>query len=156
MKKIWAPWRSKFIYHRALKGCIFCRALKAKQDKKHFILDRTEFSFSILNIYPYNNGHLMVAPKRHKGSLEDLSREELCDLMMLVQKSIKKIKKALKPHGYNIGINMGKIAGAGFPGHLHIHIVPRWQGDTNFMPVLTHAKIVSESLDSLYKRLKQC
>ncbi len=156
MKKIWAPWRSKFIYHRTQKGCIFCRAVKAKQDKKCFIIDRTEFSFSILNIYPYNNGHIMVAPKRHKGSFGDFSKEELSDLMMLVQKSVKKIQNTLKPHGYNIGINMGKIAGAGVPGHLHIHIVPRWQGDTNFMPVLTQTKIISESLNSLYKRLKQC
>ena len=110
----------------------------------------------MLNIYPYNNGHLMIAPYRHKGSLQDLNEYEMLELMVLTKKSVKELDKILKPDGYNIGINLGKVAGAGFPGHLHVHIVPRWNGDTNFMPVLTKTKIISESLDSLYKRLKKC
>lgn len=110
----------------------------------------------MLNLYPYNNGHLMVAPKRHKSALGDLRVEELTDLMLLLNQTTELIGKALKPDGYNIGINMGKVAGAGYPGHLHIHIVPRWAGDTNFMPVIANTKIISESLDALYKRLKSC
>ena len=154
MKKLWAPWRSKFIYQRKRKGCIFCKAAKAKDDKKYFVIERSKFSFSMLNIYPYNNGHLMVAPYRHKGSLVDFNKDELCDLMLLAQKSLRLIEKALTPDGYNLGFNTGKIAGAGFSGHLHMHIVPRWQGDTNFMPVLAQTKVISESLNSLYRRLK--
>lgn len=154
MKNIWAPWRSKFIYTRKRDKCIFCKAAKAKRDKKYFVIERSSLSFSVLNMYPYNNGHLMIAPYRHRGSFKDFSRDELCDLMLLTQKSLGLIDKVLKPDGYNLGFNIGKIAGAGFPGHLHMHIVPRWQGDTNFMPVLTQAKIISESLNSLYKRLK--
>ena len=156
MKKIWAPWRSQFIYSRKRKGCIFCQGKNAKDDKKHFILERTELSFSMLNIFPYNNGHIMIAPKRHKASMKELNTDELTDLMLLLKKTLKALDKVLKPEGYNIGINEGKIAGAGFPGHVHIHIVPRWSGDTNFMPVLSHTKIISESLDSLYQRLKKC
>jgi ATP adenylyltransferase len=156
MKKIWAPWRSQFIYSRKRKGCIFCQGRDARDDKKHFVLKRTELSFSMLNIFPYNNGHIMIAPKRHKASIKDLKPDELTDLMLLLKKTLKSLDKLLKPEGYNIGINEGRIAGAGFPGHVHIHIVPRWSGDTNFMPVLSHTKIVSESLDSLYQRLKKC
>jgi ATP adenylyltransferase len=156
MKKIWAPWRSRFIYDRKRKGCIFCNALSSGKDEKSFILKRTKLSFAILNIYPYNNGHIMIAPKRHKPSLTKLTKEELTDLMLLLNESTEAITKVLKPDGYNIGVNIGKVAGAGFPGHIHIHIVPRWGGDTNFMPVLSHTKVISESLNSLYKRLRGC
>lgn len=153
MKKIWAPWRSKFIYDRKAKGCIFCKAANAKDYKRHYVVGKTDFCFSILNIYPYNNGHIMLAPYRHKGSILDFTQEELSDLMALAQESVRLIDKVLAPDGYNFGFNIGKLAGAGFPGHLHVHIVPRWQGDTNFMPVLAHTKVISESLGSLYKRL---
>jgi len=155
MKKIWAPWRSKFIYDRKLKGCIFCHGRDSKSPKKSFVIKKTTHSFSMLNIYPYNNGHIMVSPKRHVSSLEKLSSDELQDIMKLVNESTKALTKVLKPEGFNIGANIGKVAGAGFPGHVHIHIVPRWLGDTNFMPVLTDTKIISESLDSLYNRLKK-
>lgn len=154
MKKIWAPWRSQFIYNRRKKGCIFCHGRDSKTDKKSFVLKRTANSFSMLNVYPYNNGHVMVAPKRHKRALRDLTTEELTDLMLLLNQTIDVIDKALKPDGYNIGINIGKTAGAGYPGHVHIHIVPRWAGDTNFMPVLSNTKVISESLSCLYRRLK--
>ena len=107
----------------------------------------------MLNKYPYNNGHVMVAPYRHVGDLNGLDSEEMLDMMMLVKKTIKSLTKALKPHGYNIGANIGKISGAGFDGHIHIHIVPRWQGDTNFMPITAGTKIISESLDAMYKAL---
>jgi ATP adenylyltransferase len=155
MKKIWAPWRSKFIYLRKREGCIFCKARDAKNTKKHFVLKKSRFSFAMLNIYPYNNAHLMVAPKRHTRSLELLEEKELLDLMMLVNEMTRLLERCLKPDGYNIGINIGKVAGAGYPGHVHVHIVPRWQGDTNFMPVLADTKVMSESLDGLYKRLSK-
>jgi ATP adenylyltransferase len=109
----------------------------------------------MLNLYPYNNGHIMVAPKSHKPTLESLSAKEIADLMALVNKSTVLIRKVLRPQGFNIGINIGKISGAGYPGHIHIHIVPRWNGDTNFMPVFSDVKIISESLNQLYDRLKK-
>lgn len=155
MDKLWAPWRSKYIYLRKRTGCIFCGVKKEKNTKKRYILERSTHSFSILNLFPYNNGHVMVAPYRHVKSLELLSKEELLDLMDLVNASKVRMDKKLKPHGYNIGINVGKIGGAGFAGHAHIHIVPRWAGDTNFMPLIAGTKIVSESLEAMYDILKK-
>jgi len=154
MNKIWAPWRSKFIYLRNKKGCIFCGNKSGSKHNRH-VIDRSKYSFSILNLYPYNNGHIMVAPYRHVKSLELLSNAEISDLMKLVNKTKIKLDKALKPDGFNIGINLGKVGGAGYAGHLHIHIVPRWVGDTNFMPVLSGTKVVSESLDAMSGLLKK-
>ncbi|MCX5678215.1 MAG: HIT domain-containing protein [Candidatus Omnitrophica bacterium] len=154
MDKLWAPWRSKYIYLRKRTGCIFCGAKKEADAKRRYILERSEHSFSILNIFPYNNGHVMVAPYRHVKSLELLSSEELLDMMRLVNKTKAILDRKLKPHGYNIGLNIGKTAGAGYAGHLHIHIVPRWTGDTNFMPVTAGSRVISESLDAVYRLLK--
>jgi len=154
MKKIWAPWRSKYIYSRKRTGCIFCGKGASNKNDRH-VIDRSKHSFSMLNLYPYNNGHVMIAPYRHVKSLELLSDAEIADLMRLVNKTKIKIDKALKPDGYNIGINLGKIGGAGYAGHVHIHIVPRWAGDTNFMPVLSGTKVVSESLDAMSGLLKK-
>ena len=109
----------------------------------------------MLNIYPYNNGHVMVSPIRHVRSLEHLSEEEVCDLMKLVVKTKMVLDKKLKPHGYNIGFNVGKAGGAGFAGHMHIHIVPRWTGDTNFMPMIANTKVLSDSLDAIYKLFRR-
>ena len=109
----------------------------------------------MLNLYPYNNGHVMVAPYRHVKSLELLSQAELVDLMKLVNEMKTDIDKKLKPHGFNIGLNVGRVGGAGFAGHVHIHVVPRWTGDMNFMPVVSSTKIISESLDAMYKLLKR-
>lgn len=155
MDKLWAPWRSRYIYKRSRRDavCIFCSKVRAKRDSDNFILCRKGHSFSILNIYPYNNGHIMVAPYRHVNDLSRLNEAEIVDIMLLVIDSKRLLNKTLKPDGYNIGINLGKVAGAGFEGHIHIHIVPRWLGDTNFMPVLNGTKIISESLKELYKRL---
>lgn len=155
MKTIWAPWRSKFIYKRRHDICIFCKARDSRSRKKSFVIEKTEHSFSMLNLYPYNNGHIMVVPKRHKSSLEKLSLSELADLMGLLNKTTGLLSRVLRPEGYNIGVNIGKVSGAGFPGHVHIHVVPRWEGDTNFMPVFSGSKIMAESLDSLYRRLKK-
>ena len=157
MERIWAPWRSKYIYLRNPKKCIFCvgKGRECLADQKKYILKVSKFAFSMLNRYPYNNAHVMVAPKRHVKSLELLKKEEIADLMNLVNFTKKKIDKLLKPDGYNIGFNVGKLAGAGFAKHVHIHIVPRWTGDTNFMPVISNAKVVSDSLDNMYNLLAE-
>lgn len=137
------------------RGCIFCIGkMKKTGDAKKHVLKRTCHSFSVLNRYPYNTAHVMVAPYRHVKALEILSEKELLDLMNLVNYTKKKIDKLLKPDGYNIGINIGKVAGAGFPGHVHIHIVPRWGGDTNFMPVAANTKVISYPLADIWKLLK--
>lgn len=154
MDKLWAPWRSKYIYMRKHKGCIFCGSRSEACDKKKHIICRTKHSFAMLNLYPYNNGHVMVAPYRHVKSLDALSNIELVDLFKLLNKVKSLIDKKLKPHGYNIGINLGRIGGAGFAGHVHIHIVPRWAGDTNFMPITAGTKVISESLEAMHKLLK--
>ena len=148
MDRLWAPWRSKYIHSRKKKKCIFCRPTD-------YVLEKTKHSFSILNLYPYNNGHVMVAPKRHVKSLEYLRPEELKDLMALVIRTKKILDKKLKPHGYNIGLNIGKVGGAGFAGHVHVHIVPRWEGDNNFMPAACGTKVISESLDAMRKLFRK-
>jgi len=155
MDKIWAPWRKHYISVKKPKRCIFCVGKKPlASDRKKYILKRGKYAFSILNCFPYNNAHVMVAPYRHVKSLELLNDAELLDLWKLVGYTKKKIDAALKPAGYNIGLNIGKVAGAGFPGHAHVHIVPRWQGDTNFMPVVSGMKVVSYSLDAMRNLLK--
>jgi len=152
MDKLWAPWRSKYIYLRGNKKCIFCGNAKRPAHRR-YIINRSRHSFAMLNLYPYNNGHVMIAPYRHVSSLEDLTDKEMADMMRLVTKIKILLDKRLKPHGYNIGINIGKISGAGFTGHLHIHIVPRWTGDTNFMPIIANTKVVSESLEAMHELL---
>lgn len=156
MEKLWAPWRSKYIYRRQHGRCIFCgtRRPHPAADRKRYILARSRHAFSILNLYPYTNGHVMVAPFRHVKSIELLTAAEMADLMQLVASHKRLLDKHLKPDGYNIGMNIGKIGGAGFDGHCHIHIVPRWAGDTNFMPIIAGTKIVSESLEAMYRLLK--
>lgn len=153
MKKLWAPWRIGYV-QKQNKGCIFCQASKSRQDKKYYVVYRSKFCFSILNTFPYNNGHIMVAPYRHKGDISDLTNDELMDLIKVLKISQKQLNKVLRPHAYNIGINIGQYAGAGFADHLHVHIVPRWKGDVNFMPVIFDTKVISQSLSQLYKKLK--
>jgi len=154
MDKLWAPWREKFILCEKHPGCFLCRTAKENEDRKNLILCRGKKCFVILNRYPYNNGHLMVAPFRHVGKLEDLKEDESTELLKISQLCIKAIKSGMKPHGINLGMNLGKISGAGVADHIHLHIVPRWQGDTNFMPILAETKIVSVGLSSTYRILK--
>jgi ATP adenylyltransferase len=154
LDKLWAPWREKFILCQKEPGCFFCKTAKEKKDEKNLILLRGSKSFVILNRYPYNNGHLMVAPYRHVGKLESLNEEELPELLKLSQLCVKIIKAGLRPHGLNLGMNLGKVSGAGVADHLHLHIVPRWTGDTNFMPILAETKLVSVGLKQTYKLLK--
>jgi len=127
--------------------CIFC-------EKKEYVLKETRHAMVMLNLFPYNPGHLMVAPKRHVANLEDLTDEESKEIMELTQKSIKVLKKIANPDGFNVGINIGRVAGAGFEGHIHIHIVPRWNGDTNFMPIIGETKVIPEGIEKTYKKLK--
>jgi ATP adenylyltransferase len=154
MKNLWAPWRKEFILGKKEKGCIFCKRLRQKKDKENLILFRGKKSFVILNRFPYNSGHLMVSPIRHVGKLEQLRKDELSELVFLCQKAVKIMKDALKPDGLNLGMNLERSSGAGIADHLHIHIVPRWDGDTNFMPVLTDTKLISLSLEDVYRQLK--
>lgn len=156
MDKLWAPWRSKYIYSRKRKKCIFCSARIPRNDKSRYIIERSAHSFAMLNLYPYNNGHVMVAPFRHVKSIEMLTAAEITDLMRLVNIIKLRLDRKISPHGYNIGFNIGKVAGAGFAGHIHVHIVPRWAGDTNFMPMTANTRVMSESLDAMYKLLKVC
>ncbi len=157
MDKLWAPWRVKYVTELIgkTKGCVFCRMLKEKNDKKNLILLRSALSFTVLNLYPYNNGHLLILPKRHVDDLSKLSKEETADLFELLNYSRGLLDKIMKPAGYNVGMNLGRAAGAGFPGHLHIHVVPRWKYDVNFMPVLAQTKVISASLKALYEKLTQ-
>jgi len=152
MKRLWAPWRIGYVQKKN-KSCIFCRAAKSRLDKKYYVVHRSKFCFSVLNVFPYNNGHIMIAPNRHRGDIADLTSDELLDLIKVLKISQRQLNKVLRPQAYNIGINIGKEAGAGFAGHLHIHIVPRWKGDVNFMPVVFGSKVISQSLKQLHEKL---
>lgn len=136
-------------------GCIFCTYPAQARDEDHYILYRSEHCFVILNIYPYNNGHLMIAPYQHKPSIEELDAATLTDLMATAQRCLRAFRAAMQPHGFNMGINQGRVAGAGIADHVHFHIVPRWNGDTNFMPVLADVKIMPDYLRNTYRQLRQ-
>jgi len=155
LERLWAPWREKFILCEKQPGCFLCRTARENQDRKNLILFRGKRCFVILNRYPYNNGHLMVAPFRHVGKLEDLKEEEATELWKISQLCVKALKSGLKPQGINLGMNLGKVSGAGVADHIHLHIVPRWQGDTNFMPVLAETKLISVGLSNTYRLLKR-
>ncbi len=152
-KQLWAPWREEVIYQRKQRQCIFCVKPKEKKDSRNYIFMRRRHSFAMLNIYPYNNGHTLVVPYRHVKTLQSLTQREMAALMTHVQECQKLLKKILHPDGFNVGLNEGRVAGAGFKDHIHLHIVPRWSGDTNYMPVLTGTKVISESLEMLYRKL---
>ena len=154
MEKIFAPWRIRYIEAPKYEGCIFCDFPKENRDEEKLILYRGKRCFIIMNNYPYNPGHVMIAPYRHVGNLEELNDEETLEMMKLSQKVIKAIRKAMNPDGFNLGINIGKVAGAGIEDHVHLHIVPRWNGDTNFMPVLADVRVIPEAVEDSYKKIK--
>lgn len=156
MRWLWAPWRITYILHVDSKkeGCIFCNKPKEEKDEENFILYRGKYSFVIMNLFPYNSGHLMVAPYKHTGNFEELTDEEGFELFKLTRECVRILREVMEPHGFNIGVNLGRPAGAGYEDHLHVHIVPRWNGDTNFMPVLADVKVVPEGLRETYKKLK--
>ncbi len=137
----------------ALPGCIFCAALAADDDRRTLIVHRGKLAFLILNAFPYASGHLMAAISRHGCSLEDATPAELGETMALVQSAIRALRATYRPDGFNVGINHGRVAGAGVPDHLHVHVVPRWNGDTSFMPVIGETKVLPETLETTYDRL---
>lgn len=154
MERIWAPWRIEYIERPKEGACILCQKPGENNDEANFILYRGQNNFVILNAFPYSPGHLMVAPYRHIANLQDLTDDEIKEHLDVVKRAVKLLTEALKPAGFNIGLNIGKVAGAGIEYHLHTHIVPRWQGDVNFMPVLSNTRVISEALAATYKRLK--
>ena len=153
MERLWAPWRMEYILNSKPAGCIFCLGDLAASDRHNLVLHRTPLSFVMLNRYPYTNGHLWCAPFSHAADLEGLTTEEKNDLFNLVRLSCNVLKNAVSPQGLNLGINLGKAAGAGVEEHLHVHIVPRWNGDTNFMSVTADLRVVPESLMATYELL---
>ena len=158
MERLWTPWRAEFVTGQAggrgAPTCFLCENPTLDKDDEVYILHRAERSFVILNLYPYNTGHLMVAPYEHIGALEELPPETGAEMWMLAQRSVGIIKGEYGPDGFNVGMNIGRLAGAGVPGHLHLHVVPRWGGDTNFMAVVGETKLLPESLDQTYARLR--
>jgi len=158
VERIWSPWRMAYI--QAAKeqgddgGCIFCDLPAEGDDVRTMILARGELAFVIVNSFPYNPGHLMVAPFRHVGAFTSLEAAELADVDALVARSIRALEQEMEPHGYNLGMNLGRVAGAGIPDHVHWHLVPRWNGDTNFMPVVGQTRVLPELLEETYARLR--
>jgi ATP adenylyltransferase len=154
MKFIWAPWRIQYIRSEKPKGCILCDKPAEDKDKDNYILYRGVKNFIMLNAFPYNPGHLLVAPYRHTGNMDELTAAERNEHYELVSRSIKVLKEAMNPGGFNIGANLGKVAGAGIEEHFHSHIVPRWNGDNNFVPVLADVRVVPQALAETYKALR--
>ena len=157
MKSIWAPWRSAYILgtDEPEPGCILCsRAHCGKGLQREMgVLFHSSHSYVMLNKFPYTGGHLMVVPNHHVADMDDLTEEEYLDLMNLVRTSVRLLRRAFSPHGFNVGINLGRVAGAGIDDHIHIHVVPRWNGDNNFMPVVADTRVVSQSLEAVYDAL---
>lgn len=157
---LWAPWRLAYVASTDPKptpksACFLCDYREGTADREHLVLLRSTHAFVVLNRFPYNNGHLLVAPLAHKGDLRDLTPEESADCQRLLERMISAQEAVMKPDGFNIGLNLGRVAGAGLPGHLHWHIVPRWNGDANFMPVISDTKVIPQSLDALYELLSK-
>ncbi len=154
MKKLWAPWRAQYILGPKEKGCLLCRISGENKDEENYVLWRGELGYIMMNLYPYNAGHLMIVPYRHEKNLQNLDDRESGELMRLAQMSIRALKESMRPQGFNLGMNLGTIAGAGIEEDIHLHVVPRWRGDTNFMPVSASTKVISQSLEETYRALK--
>lgn len=153
MEYLFTPWRMEYIRSAKKDGCIFCEMLE-QDDREGLILYRGRHAFLVLNRYPYNNGHFMSAPYRHVGTLEALSGEEMAEMMALVTRGLTALRQAWNPEGFNIGANIGKVAGAGVKDHVHMHVVPRWLGDTNFMPLFAGTRVIPQTLEETYDELK--
>ena len=159
MEQLWAPWRAQYVREgsqreKAESGCFLCDGLTApeSEDRDHLVVWRRPHSVVVLNRFPYNNGHMLVAPIVHRGTLGELSGEDLTEPVETLKQVIAILDRMIRPQAYNVGLNQGKAAGAGLPGHLHWHVVPRWDGDTNFMPILGQTKVIVESLLEFYDR----
>jgi ATP adenylyltransferase len=151
---LWAPWRMEYIKSPKEEGCIFCNRIQQDNDRENLIVFRGVRAFVIMNKYPYNNGHLMIVPYHHEAEIENLNAAESQEIMALLQASVRALRKVMSPHGFNVGMNLGKYAGAGIDDHLHFHVVPRWDADTNFMPIIGHTKVVSEGLWETWEKLR--
>jgi ATP adenylyltransferase len=155
MEKLFSPWRLRYIVSpRRQQGCVFCRAFRGRRDRDNLVLTRGRAAFVILNKYPYNNGHLMVVPAAHLADLLDTPQDVLAELMELAVRCEAALRQVYRPTGINLGMNVGRSAGAGIEGHLHLHLVPRWDGDTNFMSVVHGTRVIPESLQTTYRRLR--
>lgn len=154
MDLLWSPWRMEYILEAKTRECVFCDKLIHGDDEAEHVLTRGCYAFIALNRYPYNNGHLLIIPYAHAPSTENLPPETLTEMMLLVNQGVAALRLAMQPEGFNIGINLGKAAGAGIEPHLHIHVVPRWNGDTSFMSTIGDTRTIPESLDQTYRRLK--
>lgn len=152
-ERIWAPWRIEYILGEKPSGCIFCQKPKENKDTENFILYRGKKNFVLLNVFPYNPGHLMVVPYRHIGKLEDMEPEERNEHYEIVTRAVTALRAATRTDNFNIGMNLGKVSGAGIDDHIHTHIVPRWNGDNNFMSVLAETRVISESMEAVYNQL---
>ena len=151
---LWAPWRKTYISHiPKIRGCLFCKILTGRNDRRNLLVKRSQHAFAVLNRYPYNNGHVMIVPNRHVRLFSQLKDVELLGLMRLQDEMLKGLRTCIHPHGFNVGTNLGRVGGAGVPGHIHVHLVPRWLGDNNFMPAIGGTKVISQSLSSLYQAL---
>lgn len=161
MKRLWAPWRIEYILdEKKHMGCLFCdisleKGKSMTKDKKNLILYRGKYCFVLMNKYPYNNGHLMVVPYHHTPTFEGLSDKALFELIKTVKQSVDVLKRAINPDGFNLGINFGKVAGAGMESHMHLHIVPRWAGDTDSMPIIAETRVMPEHLQKTYNKVKK-
>jgi ATP adenylyltransferase len=157
MERMWSPWRAQHVERAealpAAEESIFARLAAEQRDQKNYILWRGVHVFVIMNLYPYNNGHLLIVPYRVVADYEELSRDEQIELAVTLDRCIRWLREALNPEGFNVGMNLGKAAGAGMPDHLHMHVVPRWRGDTNFMPAIGDVKVIPESLEDTYRKL---
>ena len=155
MEHLFAPWRMEYIGRGPEPGCLFCRVREAdpSQDRENLVLWRGPDALVMMNRFPYNNGHLMVAPRAHAGDLADLDDGQTLALMQALRRSLGVLRAAMSPEGFNVGANLGRVAGAGIPDHVHLHVVPRWNGDTNFMPVLGETKVIGEHLERTWETL---
>ncbi len=157
MDQLWAPWRLAYVANAAASRdadeCFICKGLAAADDRANLIALRGPRSVVLLNRFPYNNGHLLIAPNAHKGQLRDLDDAEMLEMQQVLARMADVLGALMRPDGFNAGLNLGRVAGAGLPGHLHWHLVPRWNGDTNFMPVLADVRVIAQSLESLYDLL---
>jgi ATP adenylyltransferase len=155
--RIWAPWRLSYVKDASKdieEECIFCAKPAQEDDEANLIVHRGERAFVILNLFPYTNGHLMVAPYEHVGRLQEVAPETLAEMMALAQRGMDRLEGVYDPHGYNVGFNQGRVAGAGVEHHIHMHVVPRWGGDTNFMPVIADTKVMPQSIEQSYEALR--
>lgn len=159
MEILWAPWRLNYVKEatkgKNRDGCFICRAYNSKEDAENLLLHRGDKALVILNRYPYNTGHLLICPVRHTGDFLSLLPEEMAEIDQLLKRSIRALKRVYNPDGFNVGLNLGKVSGGSVNTHIHYHVVPRWQGDTNFMPIIAGAKVIPQSLSETYRLLKE-